>query len=841
MAPSQPLPPEKLYTPCDPDQFDFETTESVKPLEGIVGQDRAVEAVRFGIGMTSDGYNLFAFGPEGTGKASLVRQFLDKKAVERPVPDDWAYVNNFVEPHRPLALRLPPGKARPLANDMKQLIEDLRASIPAAFESDDYRTRRQGLEDEFKETHEETLTELQREASENGVAVIRTPVGLAVAPTRDGDILKPEDFNKLPKEEQERLKKAMEMIQEKLQETFSQMPKWEKEQRAKIRDLDRETTEFVVGHLIAELKRRYETLPDVLAYLDEVHKDVIQNASDFLPQEVPNIPGLSGVLRQGSGDALRRYQVNVIVDNCAQQSADDKQAVEPSEGKDLPPWPEVGAPVIEEENPTQPHLVGRIEHLSQMGALVTDFTMIKPGALHRANGGYLILDAHKLLTQPFSYEALKRALTTKSIRIEAPGESYGLLSTVSLEPEPIPLDLKVILLGEPDIYYILNQYDPEFRELFKVGADFDSQMMRDAEHARHYAALIATVGRRENLKPLDRGGVARVVEEGARMVEDTERLSTHMASIVDLVREADFWASEADAKVIGADHVQKAIDAQIYRSDRISKRMQEMIERDTIVIATEGAEVGQINGLAVYQLDQFAFGKPSRISCRVHMGKGEVIDIEREIALGGPIHSKGVLILSSYLASKYTRDLPLALSANLVFEQSYSGVEGDSASSAELYVLLSAISEIPIKQSFAVTGSVDQHGRVQAIGGVNEKIEGFFDICAKRGLTGEQGVLIPKANVKDLMLRKDVVDAAHAGKFHIYSVESIDQGIEILTGVPAGEADEHGDYPIGTVNRTVAAQLHKMSQKALALAHRPPGGNRHRPLLKPEQEDGNDG
>ena len=817
----KPLPADKLYTECDTSQFDFKTTAGLEPLNEFIGQDRAVESVRFAIGMEREGYNLFAFGPQGTGKTSLVRNFLELKSKEQPVPDDWCYIHNFHESHKPKALKLPAGLGRPLAEDMRQLIEELLAAIPAAFEADDYRNRRQSLEEEFKKSHEESLTGIQDEAAEKNVAVIRTQTGLAVMPLQNGEVLKPEIFQKLPEKEQQERTEAMEEIQEKVQDTLNRVPEWEKEHREKVRELGRQATEFVVRHLIGGLKVKYKDILDVRSYLEEVHQDIVHNARDFLPDEMTEPQGLGALFKSGSGDAspLRRYQVNVIVDNCNPGESGDENAGVSADCTSL------GAPVVEEENPTQPHLVGRIEHLAQMGTLVTDFTMIKPGALHAANGGYLVLDARKLLMQPFAWETLKQALITKKIRYESPADSYGLATTISLDPEPIPLKVKVILLGEPDLYYLLTRHDPEFRKLFKVAADFETVMERSPDNALYYARLIAGMGRDENLKPLDVKAVARVVEYGARLADDSERLSTHMGSIVDLVREADYWAAEKNSKSIKAAHVQKAIDAKTYRSDRIRERLQEQIERDTIVIDTDGERVGEVNGLAVFQLDHFSFGKPSRISCRVHLGKGAVVDIEREVALGGPLHTKGVLILSSYLSSKYAKDQPLALSANLVFEQSYGGVDGDSASSTELYALISAIAAIPLKQSIAVTGSVDQHGRVQAIGGVNEKIEGFFDICSSRGLTGDQGVMIPQANVKHLMLRKDVVDACRKGNFNIWGVETIDQGIEILTGQEAGEADGKGEYPLGSINRSVTIKLRATSKKAQRLRQPPKNNN----------------
>ncbi|MDA0238630.1 MAG: ATP-binding protein [Proteobacteria bacterium] len=824
MSDIKPLPVDTLFTPCDPDSFDFETTAELDLLDEIIGQDRAVEAVRFAIGMKHPGYNLFAVGPEGTGKTSLVRKFLETASAQQPVPDDWCYVYDFTEDHIPRAIRLTPGRARGFAEDMEKLIEDLTVSIPAAFATEVYLNRRTKLEEEFTSPHEEAWATLQKEAADQSVALVRTQQGLAIAPMQEGEVLKPEDFQKLDEADQEKLKTAMAGVQEKLEELTREMPRLENERQDKLKALNQEVTDFVTSQLIKAFSSRYNDLPDVIGYLAEVRADVVKNTEFFMPKpQESEAPPLSAARRVQRESPLSRYHVNVMVDNCERTlpSLDGDlggtaQDIEPGEGVVCIIE---GAPVVEEENPTLPNLVGRIEHRAQMGTLNTDYTMIKPGALHRANGGYLVLDARKLLMQPFAWEALKRALITKRIRYESQAEAHGMMTTISLDPEPIPLDVKVILLGEPDIYYTLSQHEPEFRKLFKVQADFDTVMNRTTENRLQYARLIATLVDRETLLPVHRTGMARVVEYGARLAGDSERLSTHMGSIVDLVREADYWARDTNAEVISANHVQKAIDAMVRRSDRVRERLQEQIERDTIVIETDGEQVGEINGLAVLQLDHFSFGKPSRISCRIRMGRGEVIDIEREVALGGPLHTKGVLILSSYIASRFTGDRPLALSASLVFEQSYGGVDGDSASSTELYALLSAISGIPIKQSFAVTGSVDQHGRVQAIGGVNEKIEGFFDICSSRGLTGEQGVLIPHSNAKHLMLRRDVVEAVRDGKFAIHAVETIDQGIEILTGIPAGKADEEGVYPLGSVNRAVAVKLADLARTAQRLGY----------------------
>jgi lon-related putative ATP-dependent protease len=785
----------QLRQRCDPAQFDFETTAELEDLNEVLGQDRAVEAIRFGIGIQRAGYNLFALGPSGTGKRTTIRQFLDQKAASEPVPPDLCYVNNFEQPHKPRLLRLPPGVGSVVRKDMEQLIEELRTSIPAAFESEDYRTRKQEVEEEFKERQEKTFGDVQKQAQERGVALIRTPVGLAFAPLKEGQIVNPDEFQKLPEEERKKVEADIEQLQGQLQDVIAQVRHWEREAREKVKELDREITMFAVGHLIDELCNKHTELPEVVAYLEAVQKDVIENVDEFRQaEETPQFMGIP-LPRSLMGPPLfRRYQVNVLVDYSESQ----------------------GAPVVYEDHPTYNNLVGYIEHIAQMGALVTDFNLIKPGALHRANGGYLILDARELLLQPYAWEGLKRALRAREVRIESLAQALSLISTVSLEPESVPLDVKVVLVGDRLLYYLLYQYDPDFGELFKVEADFNEEMTRTQENNLLYARLIATMARKEGLRPFDRAAVAQVIEHSARIAGDAEKLSVHLLSVTDLLREADYYADTNGSGAVTAADVQRAIEAQIHRADRLRERVQEGIQRGTILIDTSGERVGQVNGLSVIGLGNYAFGHPSRITARVRLGKGEVVDIEREVALGGPIHSKGVLILSSFLGARYTTDRPLSLSASLVFEQSYGGVEGDSASLAELCALLSALADIPLKQSLAVTGSVDQHGQVQPIGGVNEKVEGFFDICKTRGLTGDQGVVIPASNVQHLMLRQEVVEAVEAGQFHIYPVRTVDEGIELLTGSPAGERDAKGAFPKESVNQRVEARLFELSEKQRA-------------------------
>jgi len=791
----KPLEATVLRKRCNPDQFTFETTAELTDSEQMIGQARAVKAVRFGIGIRREGYNLFVLGPPGIGKHSLVQQFLNQEAATKPPPSDWCYVNNFEQPRKPHALRLPAGWGVILRRDMEKLVEDLRLIIPAVFESEEYQNRRNALEEEFKARSQQAFAEIRRQAEAHGIAIISTPIGWSFAPLHEGHIISREEFNELPQEKKAQVNDKVAELEEQLEKVGGRLFQWEKEIRDRLKALKREVSLLAVGPLIDKLHAKYSELPHIGTYLDAVQQDIIENVDDFRPAEELSGTSLSSILGPLSpldAPKFRRYQVNVLVDHSSSQ----------------------GVPVIYEDHPTHQNLVGQVEHIvTQMGALMTDFNLIKPGALHRANGGYLVLDAHKVLLQPYAWEDLKRVLRANEIRIESLGQIFGLISTVSLEPESIPLDIKIVLIGERLLYYLLDQFDPEFRKLFKVEVDFEERMARTLENDLLYARLMAALARKEGLRHLDQAAVAQVIEHSARLVGDAEKLSTRMQSIADLLREADYWAGEAGHEVIRAIDIQQAIEAQIERASRLHEQILEEIERKTILIDMQGEKIGQINGLSVISLGDFTFGRPSRITARVWLGKGEVIDIEREVELGGPLHSKGVLILSSFLGGRYSLERPLSLAASLVFEQSYSGVEGDSASLAELYALLSALAEVPLKQSLAVTGSVNQHGQVQPIGAVNEKIEGFFEVCRARGLTGAQGVLIPAANIKHLMLREEVVEAVAAGQFHIYPIETVDQGIEILTGIPAGERDETGNFPEGTINQRVATRLATLSDK----------------------------
>jgi lon-related putative ATP-dependent protease len=787
MSNSNELKPEALFTGTDPAVLPFKTTDEVESLEEVIGQARAIDAIEFGMEINKDGYNLYALGPSGIGKQSTIMQHLSKQAEAQQPPPDWCYVNNFEHPHKPYALRLPAGHGQELCNDMHKLIDDTKTSMPVAFESDEYRTELQEIQERYEERRASAISELTEEAEKHGVALMRGPRGFILGPIIKGKVIDAAEFKKLPEKEQQRLSDLIEIFEEKLSALIQRMPQMAREERAEIRALDRDTANLTVDVLIHVLIEKYQDLPEVCEYLNYVKNDIAEHVEDFLEQsETQNILGLV----KDEKPSFRRYEVNLLIDNKKTK----------------------GAPIVYEDNPVYQKLNGRVEHESRMGALVTDFTHIKPGSLHRANGGYLLLDAIKLLRQPFAWDALKRALYSKKITIQSIGSLYGFLDTASLEPQPIPLDIKVVLLGERILYYLLLEYDPDFRELFKIAADFEEEMDRTDENIQLYAKMIATLAKKEKLLAFDAQAVSKVIEHSARLANDAEKLSTHMLSIVDVMQEAEHWAKKSGNEVVGADAVQQAIDAQIHRASRLKEKLDSEIQRDTILIDTEGDKVASVNGLAVIDLTNYRFAHPVRITATTRLGDGEVIDIEREVELGGAIHSKGVLILSSFLASRYTKKLPLSLSASLTFEQSYGMIEGDSASMAELCALLSSLADAPIHQSIAITGSVNQLGQSQPIGGVNEKIEGFFDVCKIRGLNGEQGVIIPRSNVKHLMLRHDVVEAVRNKQFHVYSVENVDQAIEVLTGVPAGEADAEGKYPEDTINYRAEHKLLEMSE-----------------------------
>jgi lon-related putative ATP-dependent protease len=801
------LPVDRLRRVCDPDTFDFRSTEELPALDQVIGQDRAVRAVSFGIGIESPGYHMYALGPAGTGKTTTIRKFLERKAAEQPVPDDWCYVNNFDNRDQPRALRLPAGKGCAFRDDVDRLVEELGKEVPQVFESEKYQREQEQIQETFQKRRQALLQELDAEAQSKGFKMVETPRGIVIAPMVQGNVLTPEQFGQLDEDKRQEIERRQKDLQDQMRETMRRVQQLQKEAKEQIRDLDRESVAFAVDHLIDELREKYAEFDVVVRFLDRVQADILNNIQalkqskqmEQMQQQMPFM--LLQGQRQPSFD---QYRVNLIVNNC-----DTK-----------------GAPLILESHPTYPNLLGRIEHQAQFGALVTNFSMIKSGALHRANGGYLMVEAWKVLTQPFAWDALKRALRNKEIKIETAGEMFGAISTRTLTPEPIPLDVKVIVIGDPLLYYLLYNLDEEFQELFKVKADFAVHMDWASESTERYAQFIGTLCREEALRHFAPSGVAKVIEQSARMAEHQGKLATKFGDIVDLVRQSDYWAGENGHEVVQGSDVRQAVEEKVYRSNQLEERLQEMIEEGTLLIDTEGAVVGQVNGISVLPLGDYTFGKPSRITARTYVGRAGVVNIDRETKLGGRIHNKGVMILAGYLGGKYAEEVPLALSASLTFEQLYEEVEGDSASSAELYALLSSLSGFPIRQDLAVTGSVNQRGQVQAIGGVNEKIEGFFEVCKLKGPNGNQGVIIPESNVKHLMLREEIVEAAQEGRFHIYSLSTVDEGIELLTGKDAGERQPDGTYPDGTINGAVQKRLLELAEKVKAFGGREGGSSK---------------
>jgi len=783
------LAPEALSWQCDPAQFEFASTADLSPLEGTIGQDRAVTAIEFGLGIRDGGFNLFVLGEPGSGRSSTIRKLLNRRAAGENVPDDWCYLNDFKETGRAVCLRLPPGKGKELQKEMEALVIRLAEEIPKVFESKEYEQQKGQIAAAYQEKNRQLFERLEAEANRNRFVLQRSVSGLVLVPTKGGQPLSQQEFEELSDEEREMLDRNGSELQERLTEVMRQVRDQEKEMRAETTKMEKELLLYAIGHLFEDLEARYGEHTQVLEHFADCKKDLLDRIDEFRPSEGPTlaIPGLKQLSQEPSFD---RYRVNLFIDN-----------------SEL-----TGAPVIYEANPTYFNVFGRIEHVIQMGNAITNFTMIKPGALHRANGGYLILDCREVLINLFTYEALKRSIRKREIRIEDMAEQFRLIATVSLKPKPVPLDCKIILIGVPQLYYLLYHYDQDFRKYFKVKADFDRMMKNTWENVQQYALFVGSKCREENLRHFEPDGVARLVEYSARLIEDQGRLSSRFLDIADLIREASHYAERHGRERVGAEQVNLAIEARIYRSNKVEERIQEFIEDGTLLVDTQGAVVGQVNGLSVYMLGDYAFGKPSRVTVRTFLGKGGMINIEREVKLSGPSHDKGVLILSGFFGERFAQDKPLAVAASICFEQSYSGVDGDSASSTELYGLLSSLSGLPIRQGVAVTGSVNQRGQIQPIGGVNEKIEGFYAVCKAFGLNGEQGVMIPVQNVKNLMLKPEVVEAVRAGRFHIWAVTTIDEGIEILTGVPAGERQADGTWPEGSVNARVDQRLRQMAE-----------------------------
>ena len=800
-APALAVPAAQLRRGCEPLMSAARADKDKSHELTYLGQQRAVESLRFGIQMEREGYNVFVLGPMGSNRHELVQGLTKARASEKGAPDDWCYVNNFSNPERPRALRLPPGQAPEFRDKMHSLIEEIRLAIPAVFEDDDYRNQRKALEAETQKEVEEQLRRIEEQAKKEEIAVLQTPTGYVLAPLHDGKVLDDKEFEKLPDKKQKSIHAAIQRLSEELEARVESLPRLRKRHHERIRELDREVTSHTVSVLLEELKTDYRDLPDVVSYLDDVEQDVVANAKEFRQEDGASLP----FLRQDSSAVLASYEVNLVVSN--------------EFGKP--------APVVYEPNPSYPNLIGKIEHRAEMGALLTDFRMVRVGALQQANGGYLILDIHRILGRPFVWEALKQALFARQVRIESPADALGFVSTTTLKPEPIPLDVKVVLIGERWLYYVLSNYDNEFSSLFKVAADVDDVLDRSDDNVQAFAQL--THHRIESCKllPFDAAAVARVIEQRVRGAEDSERLSMNIRSLDDLLTQADYWARQRDASSVSADDVIRAIKRRDHRLSRVEERVVDAIQRQTILIDTSGSCVGQVNGLAVVDLGEYRFGHPVRITATTRIGTGDVVDIEREVELGGAIHSKGMLILSAALSARYAPEIPLSLHGSVVFEQSYGGVEGDSASVAELCALLSSISNVPVRQSIACTGSVNQLGRIQAVGGVNDKIEGFYEVCRQRGFDGSHGVVIPRDNVKHLMLAEEIVESVKKQEFSIYAAQHIDEAIEILTGNPAGDRGSDDQFPEGSVNRKVEDRLIHYARKRKSFLETTNGDQQH--------------
>ena len=793
------LKPAQLRWVCDMKSIPAKLSTELEPIDGLLGQERALEAVSFGLDIRSAGYNIFVHGDSGSGKHNAILAFVSERASKDPQGSDWLYVQNFEVDHKPIALRLPSCEGAKFKATLDAALNAIADGLPSLLDGEETKARQKAIEEDFRQAQEDGFKGISEVAEKQGLAISQSSQGFNVVPVHEGAPMAQEAFNQLPAKQKEKLQQSMQDIHKLLAEFMGeQLPQLDKARQDRLKSLYDQVTEAMVSHHLNPVRKAYgddaaisEHLAALAADLAEHTPLLAQLAAGTLGGENGN-PSARGP--EAVKAAMKRYTANLLVSqekNCR------------------------GAPVIYEDWPGIGRMVGRIEHISRMGALETNFNLIKAGALHRANGGYLLLDARRLLSSPESWEALKRALRTREISIDSPYANHAAQTTVTLEPATIPLDVKVVIFGSRSIYYRLAAMDPDFGELFKVAADFDDRIERDPDTIAEFTRLLAGIVRQEKLKPLNKSGMAAVVEQAVRMTDDQDRMTLRVGPLADLLREADYIATKAGGKAIGREHVRAAIEQQVYRVDRVRQRMHERILRESVLIDVAEHKVGQINGLAVMSIGGFRFGKPSRITARTRMGNGRVIDIERGSDLGGSIHSKGILILSSYLSNNYARDVPVNMSASIAFEQSYGGVDGDSASSTELYALLSSLSGVPINQGLAVTGSVNQYGEVQVIGGANEKIEGFFDICCgvPGGLTGEQGVLVPEGNVKNLMLRPDIVAACKAGQFHIYSISHIDEGIEILTGTVAGKRDKRGEYPQGTINRLVEDQLIAFAEK----------------------------
>ncbi len=806
------VPAEQLTWRCDPSLLPFACTADMTPLEDFVGQERAMRAIEFGLGVNKPGFNIFVTGLTGTGKTSIIKAFLKKVTTgksppqdDSPFPEDWCYVYNFGDPDRPQALNIRRGWGKILKRDMEVLVQTLQREAKKTFESEDFARHRQVTIEKMQRQQQEIMETLVEEARKGGFALRFSPSGMALIPLKNGKPMQEEEYLSLASDEKKTLDEKRSEIEKSVEEALREAKKLEREIVAKLESLEQEAGEYLARLPLSELKEKYRDYSKVISYLDAVRGHILKNLHRFKGGDGAQAMSAFPLLQPSEPptDPFLPYRVNVFVDNSDTQ----------------------GPPIVIETNPTYHNLFGVVEKRPIMGGFVTDFTMIKAGSMNRANGGYLVLYDRDVLANPGVWEALKRVIKNRELRIEEPAAFFGWIPPQGLRPDPIPTDTKVIMIGDPMLYHYLSTMDPDFRETFKVKADFDFEIDRNKDNIVAYACFISAYCQREEMRHFDPSGVARIIEYGARLVEDQNKLSTRFSDIVDVLIESSYWAEKAGSDLVMGEHVEKALEEKAFRLNLTEKRIQEFIAEGTLLVDVAGSVVGQVNGLAIYQLGDFSFGKPSRITAKTFLGRSGIINIEREAKLSGKTHDKGVLILSGYLGAKYAQDRPLSLSASLCFEQSYEGIDGDSASSTELYAILSSLSGISLQQGIAVTGSVNQNGDIQAIGGINRKIEGFFDVCRLKGLTGNQGVLVPRSNVRNLMLRRDVVEAVEQGKFHIYAVSTIDDGIEVLTGVPAGQRDGEGRYPASSVNGLVEKRLQEYSERLKQAA--PKGGEKN--------------
>ncbi len=788
------LKPESLTSPCKIEDLDFETTADLTPLRGIIGQERAAKALEFSLNVKKKGYNVYISGLSGTGRNSYARSITEEHAKEMKAPDDWVYVFNFSAPDRPKALSLDKGTGKEFKKDLEQVIDKLLEEIPNAFSGTDYETQKSEIHQQYQRKHKEVIKKLNEIAKEHGFVFRETEQGLVTAPLSDGKPMSQEEYEELSTEEIQELREKSEKLNLDTIDLFNELRSIEEKAREEIKKLEKRISYYVIDEHLKEMFKAYGKREKVVDYLNDLEQDILENIKQFKNGKSKGAQSPQEMLMmqmKPKGNFMNRYQVNLFIDNSKKEHA----------------------PMIQETNPSYYNLLGSIEYKNEMGALKTDFTQIKPGALHQANGGFLIIQAREVLTEPFAWQILKRSLKTGEINIENMGKQWGQVVTSSIKPEPIPLDIKVILIGDPYIYRLLFSLDEDFKKLFKVMSDFDVEMDKTKDHMMKMAGFISAHCEEQELLDFDKHAVKRVIEYSSRIADHQKKLSSRFNQIVEILYEADAWASTEGASHIGANHVEKAIKEKIYRNSKYEEKLNEMFDEGTLLIDVQGEKTGQINGLAVMGTGEHSFGRPSRITVSTYKGKSGIINVEREVKQSGNIHDKGVLILSGYLGAKFAQKNPMALTVTISFEQTYSMIDGDSASSTELYAILSSIGDIPLKQGIAVTGSVNQKGEIQPIGGVNEKIEGFYDVCKIKGLTGEQGVMIPEKNVKNLMLKEEVIEAVKEGTFHIYAISHVDEGIEILTGMTAGKCDEEGNYPEGTIYHRVADKLKRVHEE----------------------------